>query len=84
MAANDTTNDAEQVLTDVYRRMPVEQKWRQLGDLYRTARLLHEAGVRLRNPTATDRDVVEDWLRMTLEPELFQQVRESIHEPADR
>lgn len=80
MTANDTTKDAEYVLADVYRRMPVEQKWRQLGDLYRTARLLHEAGVRLRDPTATDHEIVQDWLSVTLEPELLARVRESIHE----
>ncbi|HVW39280.1 MAG TPA: hypothetical protein VHB99_18315, partial [Pirellulales bacterium] len=66
MTLNDTTNDAEDVLIDVFRRMPIEQKWRQLGDLYRTARILHEAGVRRRNPLATDRDVVENWLSLTL------------------
>jgi hypothetical protein len=82
MTANDTTKDAESVLADVYRRMPVEQKWRQLGDLYRTARPLHEAGVRLRDPTATDHEIVQDWLGVTLEPELLQRVRESIHESA--
>jgi hypothetical protein len=78
MTANDTTKDAESVLADVYRHMPVEQKWRRLGDLYRTARLLHEAGFRLRDPAATDREVVQDWLSVTLEPELLQRVRESI------
>lgn len=82
MAANDTTKGAESVLADVYRRMPVEQKWRHLGDLYRTARLLHAAGVRLRDPAAMDRDIVQDWLSVTLEPELLQRVRESIHEHA--
>ena len=84
MAANDTDNDAARVLMDVYRKMPVEQKWRQLGDLYRTARLLHEAGVRLRNPGVTDSDVVEDWLRSTLAPDVLQRLRESLDEQSAR
>lgn len=84
MAANDTADDAARVLTDVYRNMPVEQKWRQLDDLYRTARLLHEAGVRMRNPSATDGDIVQDWLSLTLEPELLRRFRESFDEPAAR
>lgn len=84
MNANDTTDEAQGVLIDIFRRMPIEQKWRQLGDLYRTARILHEAGVRQRNPSATDRDVVEDWLSLTLEPELLRALRESRNESADR
>lgn len=84
MTLNDTTSDAEGVLIDIFRRMPIEQKWRQLGDLYQTARVLHEAGVRQRNPSATDRDVVEDWLSLTLEPELLRQLRESRDGSANR
>src|SRR5262249_13488310 len=30
--------------------------------MYRDARLLHAAGVRLRNPMATPRDILVDWL----------------------
>ena len=84
MNANDTTNEAEGVLIDIFRRMPIEQKWRQLGDLYRTARILHEAGVRQRNPSATDRDVVEDWLSLTIDPELLREFRELRNESVGR
>ena len=84
MTLNDTANDAECMLIAIFRRMPIEQKWRQLGDLYRTARVLHEAGVRQRNPSATDRDVVEDWLSLTLTPELLREYRDSRDGSADR
>lgn len=60
----DTSPEAERVLNDVYRRMSPGQKWLRLGQLYREARLLHAAGVRLRNPSATPRDVVEDWMAL--------------------
>jgi hypothetical protein len=73
-AANDTSLEAELVLLEAYRQMPIAEKWRRLGDLYQTARLLHEAGVRLRQPEATEHEVVVDWLRVTLEPNLFQQI----------
>ncbi|HVC94872.1 MAG TPA: hypothetical protein VND64_14340 [Pirellulales bacterium] len=71
----DTTAEAERILIDIYRRMSVSDKWRQLGELYRTARLLHEAGFRQRRPDATAQDVVHDWLELTLEPELLRQLR---------
>jgi hypothetical protein len=63
---NDTSAEAERVLVEVHRRMPVGQKWLLLGQLYRDARLLHAAGVRLRNPHASGRDVREAWLRVNL------------------
>jgi hypothetical protein len=63
---SDTAPAAERVLIDAYRRMPLARKWRSVWDLFRTARVLHAAGLRLRNPAATDRDIHEDWLRRTL------------------
>jgi hypothetical protein len=63
---SDTSPEAEKVLIEVYRRMPPAQKWLQLGQMYDDARALHAAGVRLRNPGATARDVQADWLRVNL------------------
>ena len=40
----DTSAEAEQVLRQVYRRMPLDRKWRQMGEVYQTAQLLHRAG----------------------------------------
>jgi hypothetical protein len=58
----DTAPEADRVLTEVYRRMSPGEKWLRLGQMYRDARLLHAAGVRLRNPAATPRDIHEAWL----------------------
>jgi hypothetical protein len=58
----DTSPDALRVLNAVYRRMSAGQKWLRLGQMYRESRLLHAAGVRLRNPAATPRDIVDDWM----------------------
>ena len=71
----DTTPEAERVLIGIFRGMSVSDKWRQLGELYRTARLLHETGLKLRRPNATARDVVHDWMQLTLEPELLRQLQ---------
>ena len=58
----DTTLEAKRILVDVFRRMSPGEKWLRLDDLYRDARAMHAAGVRLRNPLATLRDIHEAWL----------------------
>jgi hypothetical protein len=66
----DTSPEAEWVLIEAYRKMPFERKWRLLGDLFRTARILHAAGMRLRNPAVTDEDIHAAWLAQTLDASL--------------
>jgi hypothetical protein len=62
----DTSPEAERVLIGVYRKMPVGQKWLQLGEMYRDARVLHAAGVRRRNPGATRSDIHRAWMLVNL------------------
>ncbi len=66
MPVTDTTAEAEGILTEIYRRMSPGKKWLLAGEAYRTARVLHAAGVRLRNPEATPRQVLEDWIHRVL------------------
>jgi hypothetical protein len=67
----DTSPEAEQVLREAYRRMTFAQKWRQMGAIYHTARVLHEAGIRLRDPAATPEDVERSWrLSAGIDPNL--------------
>jgi len=61
----DTSPEAERVLAEVFRRMPVAQKWRRLGDLYRTAKTLHATGVRFHRPAATSREIHKAWIEVT-------------------
>src|SRR3954447_20474568 len=63
---SDTSAEAERVLTAVYRRMSPGEKWLRLGQTYQDARILHAAGVRLRNPAATPREIHDAWLRVQL------------------
>jgi hypothetical protein len=58
----DTSPEAEQVLREAYRRMPFERKWRQMGAIYHTGRVLHEAGVCMRIPGATRDQIQQAWL----------------------
>jgi hypothetical protein len=62
----DTSPEAERVLLDVYRRMSPGQKWLQLGQMFRDARALHAAGMRLRNPAVTPEEIHRDWLVVNL------------------
>ncbi len=59
---SDTSREADQVLTEVYRRMPIGKKWLLLGEDYRCARTLHAAGVRQRYPAATPAEIRKAWL----------------------
>src|SRR5688572_4998256 len=67
---SDTTPEAEEVLRESYRRMPFARRWRQMGTLYRTARRLHAAGVRDRDPAATAADVERAWREAVLGEDL--------------
>ncbi len=75
---NDTHPEAEQVLREAYRKMTFDAKLRQMGTLYHTARLLHAAGVRYRNPEATEEMIDEDWRILALGAELAQEVKEAM------
>jgi hypothetical protein len=59
---SDTSPEAEEVLREIWRKMPFERKWRQMGILYHTGKLLHAAGLRARNPDVTDEEIHADWL----------------------
>jgi hypothetical protein len=74
---NDTHPEAEQVLQEAYRKMPFESKLRQMGELYRAARLLHAAGFRYRNPDATEEMIQEEWRIISLGAELAHKVKEA-------
>lgn len=76
---NDTHPEAEQVLREAYRKMSFAAKLRQMGVLYRTARLLHAAGVRHHNPDASEEMIQEQWRIAALGEELAQQIKEARH-----
>ncbi len=71
VATQDTSPEAQAVLTQIYRDMPLAQKAQIVADMYRMGRNLHEAGVLQRNPQATEAEILDDWFRQTLEPELY-------------
>jgi hypothetical protein len=74
---SDTSLEAERVLVEVYRRLSPREKWLQLGRMYEDARALHAAGMRLRNPSVTSREITEAWIRTNLGIELPVPVRDN-------
>lgn len=76
---NDTHPEAEQVLREAYRKMSFDAKLRQMGALYHTARLLHAAGVRFRNPEATEEMIQEEWRIVSLGSDLAHKIKEARH-----
>jgi hypothetical protein len=62
----DTSAEADRVLAEVYRRMPIGRKWLLLGADYRCARVLHGAGVRQRNPASTPAEIQKAWVAENL------------------
>lgn len=76
-ASNDTHPEAEQALREAYHKMPFAARLRQMGELYRTARILHAAGVRYRNPNATEETIQEEWRIIALGAELAQKIKEA-------
>src|SRR3989442_1745477 len=80
----DTSPEAERVLLEVYRKMPVGQKWLQLGEMYQDARLLHAVGMRLREPGATRKDIHKAWMIVNLgfmRTEMIREPASEIHMP---
>ncbi len=79
---NDTSLDVEQMQVEIYRRMTPSRKWELMDGLYRMARRFHAAGVRMRNPLATEEDVLTEWFRATLDEHLFHEVQQCRNERA--
>jgi hypothetical protein len=63
---SDTPPEIEQMVLEINRQMPLGRKWLVLGDILHTMRLLHAVGARHRIPSATRRDILDDWFRIQL------------------
>jgi len=59
----------------------MQDKCRRLQSPFRAGRDLREMGYRQRHPDATPEEIVDDWMKLTIEPELYRQMRESIDGP---
>jgi hypothetical protein len=83
-STNDTSPEVERMQLEIYRQMTPGRKWQLMDDMYRMARALHAAGVRMENPQATEDEILTAWLRATLDKKLFEEVEKYRHELRQR
>jgi hypothetical protein len=74
MNRTDTTSEAEQVLLDIYRRMPPAVKFERIFSAYELGKLLAMAGLRLMHPDATEKQIWFLWAKRHLGEKLFNEV----------
>jgi hypothetical protein len=74
MFSNDTSPEAEKILTELYRDMPVTKKVRLIFHAYNTARQLAMAGIKLSNPSATGKQIWHLWAKKHLGEKLYNEV----------
>jgi hypothetical protein len=77
MQLDDTSPEADHIVTEIFRKMTISEKWRRLGAIYRTARILHATGVQLRKPGATHTEIQEDWIALTLGEGMIKLLKEA-------
>jgi hypothetical protein len=63
---SDTSPEAQKVLIECYRRMPITRKGQNLAEDFAFARMLHAAGLRGRQPGVTLAEIQADWIQSTL------------------
>jgi len=70
----DTSKEAARVQVEALRRMGLSGRAELTMQLCDNLRQITKAGIRHRHPDYTDQQVTQAYLRLILEPELFQQV----------
>ena len=65
-------SDAEQTHSATeYRKMSFEESIQLTGDIYLVERALFAIGFRCLHPDATDQEVVDGYMKVTLDPDLY-------------
>jgi hypothetical protein len=71
MDQTDTSSSAEQVMVDIYRRMPVTVKARRISEAYCLGQMLAMAGLKELHPQATGQQLWYLWAKQHLGEPLF-------------
>jgi hypothetical protein len=74
MDKTDTSSTAEQVVLDIYRRMPVTAKGQRICEAYRLGQMLAMAGLKQLYPHATEQQLCYLWAKQHLGEKLFKEV----------
>lgn len=78
---SDTSPEVRRLQIEVYRRMSPARKWELMGELFHTAKVLHAAGVRARNPAATDQEIHDGWMALSLGRAAWEAIKEALRVP---
>ena len=70
----DTTEEADRIQFDIFRRMSADEKLRQMCASTDASRATFEAGIRRRHPRYTDDDAALARIRWELGDDLFREV----------
>lgn len=74
MNKKDTSPDAQQVLLEIYRKMPTSVKIRRIFEAYQTGKMLAMAGLRESHPQASEKQIWYLWAKQHLGEKLFDEV----------
>lgn len=73
----DTPNDVLELQAAMYRELPLDRKFAIIDSIYRGGRELADLGLKMRRPNATPRELLENWIRLTVPESLVQQALET-------
>ena len=74
MNKTDTSPEAQQVLNEIYRKMPITVKVKRIFEAYQTGKILAMAGLRDRYPQASEKKIWYLWAKQHLGEKLFNEV----------
>jgi hypothetical protein len=79
----DTSREIEELQAAIYRALPESRRLALIDSMYRGGRELADAGLRLPKPDATPRECLENWMRLTVPPEMVAAALEVVVDSAD-
>ena len=78
--SNDTAPESERILIELLRKTPLWRRMQLTDQMSAAAREMSMAGVRLRHPRASERELRRRFADVHLGPKLAQQVYGPLHE----
>jgi len=74
MHKNDTPKEIREIQYELYRRMLPAKKMGLVFDAYKMGQILAMAGIRMRNPSATEGELRQIWRKQHLGEKLYNEV----------
>ena len=74
MNQRDTSADAQRVLIEIYRNMPITDKVTRIFDACRMGKMLKMAGLRQLHPDASEDQIWQLWAKQHLGEKLYNEV----------